>query len=173
MRIAPRFLAVVTASLASAPVSAQRPSQHGVVAQTVNETVITLEYDRPVARGRALFGELVEWDAVWTPGANRATWIDFSAPVTVQGQTLAAGRYAIWMVPHESHPWEVVFVDQWDTHHGMFPFDAEVLRIEVAPERGAHMETLAFYFPVVGPYRTTLRMHWGSTMVPLDIGVGR
>jgi DUF2911 family protein len=101
------------------PASAQRASQHGIVSQTVDETEIRLEYDRPVARGRELFGELVEWD----------------------------------------------------THHGMFPFESEVLRIEVASERGAHMETLAYYFPVVGPYEATLRMHWGPTIVPLRIGV--
>ncbi len=155
------------------PAHAQRASQHGVVAQTVNETDIKLEYDRPVARGRELFGELIEWDAIWTPGANRATWIDFSAPVTVEGHEVPKGRYAMWMVPQEGQPWEVVLVDEWDTHHGMFPFDSEVLRIRVAPEEGAHMEALVFYFPVVGPYEATLRMHWGSTIVPLRIGVGR
>lgn len=52
---------------------AQQASQHGSVAQTVNRTVITLEYDRPVARGRELFGGIVDWDAIWTPGANVAT----------------------------------------------------------------------------------------------------
>jgi hypothetical protein len=35
------------------------------------------------------------------------------------------------------------------------------------------MEALAFYFPVVGPYETVLRMHWGETIVPLRIGVPR
>ncbi len=77
-------------------------SQHGIVAQTVNRTVITLGYDRPVARGRELFGALVEYDAIWTPGANRSTWIDFSEPVELEGHALDAGRYAIWMVPKES-----------------------------------------------------------------------
>ena len=32
------------------------------MSQTVSETIVTLEYDRPVARGRELFGELIEWD---------------------------------------------------------------------------------------------------------------
>ena len=67
------------------PASSQQASQHAVVAQTVYTTVITMEYDRPVARGRELFGALVEWDAIWTPGANRASWIDFSKPVNVEG----------------------------------------------------------------------------------------
>jgi hypothetical protein len=152
---------------------AQQASQHGSVAQTVNRTVITLEYDRPVARGRELFGGIVDWDAIWTPGANVATWIEFSESVTFEGHDLEAGRYAIWMVPHSHEPWEVVVVSEWDTHHGMFPFDAEVFRITVTPEQGAHMETLGFYFPVVGPYEATLRLHWGTTIVPLRIEVPR
>ncbi len=153
--------------------SAQQASQHGVVAQTVNETVVTLEYDRPVARGRELFGGIVEWDAIWTPGANRATWIDFSRPVKLEGHDLAAGRYAIWMVPRESEPWEVVVVGEWDTHHAIFPSEAVVFRTAVTPTAGSHLETLGFYFPVVGPYEATLALHWGTTVVPLRIEVGR
>ena len=154
------------------PASSQQASQHAVVAQTVYTTVITMEYDRPVARGRELFGALVEWDAIWTPGANRATWIDFSKPVTVEGHALRAGRYAIWMVPKDNGPWEIIVVRDWDTDHGLFPFGAEVFRTMVEPEAGSHMEVLAYYFPVVGPEEATLRFHWGSTIIPLQIEVG-
>ena len=133
-------------AMGASPAHAQQASQHGSVAQTVNRTVITLEYDRPVARGRELFGGIVDWDAIWTPGANVATWIEFSESVTFEGHDLEAG---------------------------MFPFDAEVFRTTVAPQQGAHMETLGFYFPVVGPYEATLRLHWGTTIVPLRIEVPR
>lgn len=160
--------------LMAAPLVAQpRPSQHGGVTQTVNETTITLEYDRPLARGRELFGGIVEFDAVWTPGANRATWIEFSAPVTFGGAPVPAGRYGVWTVPHDGRPWEIVLVGEWDTHHSFFPFEAEVARVQAEPETGGHMETLAFYFPVVGPYETTLHLHWGTTVLPLRIEVGR
>ena len=161
--------------IAAVPVVAcgQQASQHGVVAQTVNETVITMEYDRPVARGRELFGEIIDWDAIWTPGANVATWIEFSTPVTFEGHALEAGRYAIWMIPAATGIWEVMVVDDWDTHHSFFPFESEEFRTEIQVEQGAHMETLAFYFPVVGPNEATLRMHWGTTIVPMQIEVGR
>ena len=167
-------LAGLALALAASPLHAQpRPSQHGAVSQTVNETTITLEYDRPVARGRTLFGGIVDYGAIWTPGANRATWIELSAPVTFEGVAVEAGRYGLWMVPRDDAPWEVVLVSDWDTYHSYFSFETEVLRVRVAPEAGSHMETLAFYFPVVGPYETTLRMHWGTTVVPLRIEVGR
>ena len=147
-------------------------SQHGTVSQLVNTTTIVLEYDRPVLRGRSVFGDILDYDVVWTPGANRATWIDFSAPVKVQGQALGAGRYGVWTIPHEDAPWEVILVSEWDSHHSFFPFEAEALRVHATAEEGAHMEVLAFYFPVVGPYETTLRFHWGEVVVPLRIEVG-
>jgi len=165
-------LALVT-SLAS-PASAQpRASQHGGVMQTVNTTDITMEYDRPVLRGRSVFGDILDYEVVWTPGANRATWIEFSEPVKVQGVALAAGRYGIWSIPHENEPWELVFVSDWDTHHSFFPAETEVARVRARAEAGAHMEVLAWYFPVVGPYEATLRFHWGETVVPLIIEVGQ
>ena len=167
------LMAAVAVVVGARPGLAQQASQHGVVSQTVNQTIVTLEYDRPVARGRELFGELIEWDAIWTPGANRATWIDFSQPVKLEGHDLPAGRYAIWMVPKESEPWEVVVVSEWDTHHAIFPFEAVVFRTDVMPETSSHLETLGFYFPVVGPYEAMLSLHWGTTVIPLRIEVGQ
>ena len=35
------------------------------------------------------------------------------------------------------------------------------------------METLAFYFPVVGEYEAILRQHWGTTVLPLRSEVPR
>ena len=174
-----RFLSAAAGSAAAlaiwaTPTVAQpRPSQHGAVTQEVNTTVITVEYDRPVLRGRSIFGELLDYDVVWTPGANRATWIDFSRPVRVEGASLPAGRYGLWTVPHEREPWEVVLVSEWDTHHSYFPFESEALRVRAAPTSGAHMEVLAFYFPVVGPYEATMHIHWGELVVPLHIEVER
>lgn len=177
-----RFFASLTAlallALAAPPAGAQelsrpRPSQHGTVSQEVARTTISLAYDRPVARGRELYGGIVDWDVVSTPGANRATWIEFSTPVTFAGAAVPAGRYGLWHVPHASGPWEIVLVRAWDTHHSFFPFESEVARVRVSPEQGAHMETLTFYFPLVSDYETVLRLHWGTTMVPLRVEVPR
>lgn len=164
---------VVLSLLPSLAAAQPQASQHGVVSQVVNTTTITLGYDRPVLRGRSVFGDILDYDAVWTPGANRATWIDLSAPVRVQGEELAAGRYGVWTIPHESGPWDWIFVREWDTHHSFFPVESEALRVQAAPTSSSHMEVLAFYFPVVGPYETTLRFHWGEVAVPLQIEVGQ
>ena len=77
------------------------------------------------------------------------------------------------MVPKESEPWEVVVVSEWDTHHAIFPSETVVFRTGVMPETSSHLETLGFYFPVVGPYEAMLALHWGTTVIPLRIEVGQ
>jgi len=148
-------------------------SQHGTVSQRVGVTDISITYNRPVARGRRLFGRggggIVRWQQVWHPGADSATTIQFSRDVLVQGRQLAAGRYTLWAIP-DSARWTVIFSRAVDVFHRPYPGESlDVLRVTATPEQGSHMEVLAYYFPVVGPDSTILRLHWGTTIVPLHI----
>ena len=146
-------------------------SQHGTVTQRVGSTDIAISYNRPVARGRELFGTLVRWAHIWHPGADSATTISFSKAVTVDGQALAAGRYSLWTIPEEPpKPWTVIFnrgVGGWHTNYPGESQDA--LRISVTPETGTHMETLTYYFPMVDADSALLRLQWGTVVVPLKI----
>lgn len=151
---------------------AVRASQAGLVSQTVGTTEITVTYSRPVARGRELFGALIPWGRAWNPGANEATTVEFSGPVRVDGRPLEAGRYSVWAVPGQER-WTVMLSRRWDVPHAPYPGEEhDALRVEIEPRSGSHMETLAFYFPVVGPRSTTMALHWGTTVVELPIEVG-
>src|SRR3954447_22429090 len=104
-------LLLLLALLAQAPSSAApgvKPSQHGSVSQQVAGTTIAIEYDRPVARGRTLFGALVPYDRVWCPGANDCTTVMVSTDVKVNGQTLPAGTYTLWAKPGPDK-WQLIF----------------------------------------------------------------
>ena len=157
----------------SSPASAQRKaSELGSVSQTVDGTTMKIEYSRPVARGRDLFGKLVRWGNTWTPGANWATTFEVDKDVTINGNFLPKGKYAVWMIPRESEDWTVIFHRKTRAFHVERPKqDDEQLRFTAKPEQGAHMETLMWYFPVVGPDGATLRMHWGTTQVPMQVSV--
>ena len=85
-----------------------KPSQHGTVSQRIAGTTITIEYNRPVARGRELFGKLVPYGRVWCPCADDATTIEVSTAVKVDGHDLPAGRYSIWTEPGPER-WMVMF----------------------------------------------------------------
>ena len=49
--------------------------------------------------------------------------------------------------------------------------DQDLLTLEVTPRAGTHMETLAFYFPVVNGKHAELALQWGTVVVPLSIDV--
>ena len=162
----------ISVALAAAVLLQQVPrSQHGSVTQRVGSTDISVTYNRPVARGRELFGGIVRRGRVWHPGADSATTISFSHDVSIEGHDLAAGRYTLWAIPAESpQPWTVIFSRALNVWHTPYPGESsDVLRVTVVPEQGAHMEALAYYFPVVTPDSAQLRLHWGTTIVPVWI----
>jgi hypothetical protein len=177
--VVPTRLASLTILLATAlpplPAEAQevskiKPSQHGSVSQRIADTTITIEYNRPVARGRELFGALVPYGKVWCPCADDATTIELTTAVKIDGQELAAGKYSVWTVPN-AEKWTVIFNRRAATWHTRYPEGQDALRLEVVPRTGPHMETLAFYFPVVEGKKAGLVLHWGTTVVPLTIDV--
>jgi len=136
----PKHLMLACLALAIAPnqsVAQGYPfSQRGTVSQMVAFTNISIEYGRPVARGRALFGALVPWDSVWHPGADSATRIRFSRDVVIEGHPLRAGEYSLWLIPREHAPWTVIFSRAAHVFHKPYPGDGrDVLRVDVTPER--------------------------------------
>jgi hypothetical protein len=145
-------------------------SQHGSVSQQIAGTLITIEYDRPVARGRDLFGALVSWGKIWSPSANSAAVVTVSTDVRVNGEALAAGTYTLWTEPGPER-WIVSFNRVHPAFHLKYPAGEDVLRVEAVPREGAHMETLAFYFPVADDRRGELVLHWGRVVVPLRLDV--
>ncbi len=145
-------------------------SQRASVSQSVAFTTIGITYGRPSARGRALFGALVPWDSIWHPGADSATRITFNHDIAVEGKLLPAGAYSIWIVPREHAPWTVIFSSKSRAFHKPYPGgNLDVLRIEVAPEVASAVETLSLYFPEVLRDEAVLRIHWGTTAIPIRI----
>ena len=90
-----------------------KPSQSGSVWQEIANTSISITYDRPVARGRELFGGIVPFGEIWNPGANDATAIEFSRDVTINGNVLAAGKYSLWAIP-DPNRWPIIFNSEAD-----------------------------------------------------------
>ncbi len=145
-----------------------KKSQKGTISQLVAQTEITITYFRPVARGRELFGDLVKFDEVWQPGANDATVFEIDKDIKVEGQLLDAGKYNLWAIPGRTE-WTFIFSNKSDAWHTEYPKGQDALRVKVNSIQGSHMETLAYYFPLVEGKEATLHFHWGETIVPLRI----
>ena len=141
--------------------------------QTVDGRVLTMEWARPRARARdPLFGGVVHWDEVWTPGANDATVLEVSRDVRIDGHEVPAGRWSVWLVVREEEPWEMVLDPRDDLWHTVHPGPTDdQIRFPVEPDRGDHVEALLWYVPTVRRDGATLVMAWGTTRVAFDVEV--
>lgn len=175
-RWASRALALTVLAAVSTPILGLAQgfpaSQRGRVEQTIAFTDVAVAYGRPVARGRVLFGDsaLVKWGNIWHPGADSATRIRFSRDVLLEGREVKAGEYSVWLIPRSSGQWTFILNRAAHVFHQPYPGEgSDALRLEIAPERGAHMETLAFYFPVVLRDEAVMRVHWGELILPIRV----
>lgn len=172
-----RSLAAVSALLVltwitpSEAVGQIRASEAASVSQTIDGTTIALEYSRPVARGRTLFGEVVPWNITWTPGANWATTLEVNKDIRLNGVDVAAGKYSVWMIPREG-PWTLTLNPDAKLFHFQKPDSTgEQIHVQVQPETGPHTEMLTWSFPALAGDGAVLRMQWGTTAVPVNVVV--
>src|SRR5947209_1887556 len=70
------LLHVRSADAQSAVLTLPDLSQHARVAQRIGLTDITVDYHRPLAAGRKIFGGLEPYGEVWRAGANYNTTIE-------------------------------------------------------------------------------------------------
>ena len=74
-------------------------SPRDTVRATIGGADVTVDYGRPFRRGRTLVGDLLPYDQVWRTGANAATQLSTSAPITLAGVPLHPGTYTLWTLP--------------------------------------------------------------------------
>jgi Protein of unknown function (DUF2911). len=167
-----RFALIAAGLVASTPLSscAQdiRKSQLASVSQMVGTARIEIVYRRPVARGRKLFGFLVPYGDLWSPSADSAAVFSTTKDLVIAGGKLPAGKYSVWAIPDKAS-WTIVFSSATPAFHLRYTEGKDVLRVKATPRTGDHMETLAFYFPMVDGDSAELDLHWGKTIVPMSI----
>ena len=99
---------IMTSAIGFSQVQTPAASPLGKVSQTVGLTEVTVEYSRPSAKGRNIFGNLVPFGKVWRTGANKNSIVKFGHDVVISGQKVAKGEYAIFVNP-KPDAWEVYF----------------------------------------------------------------
>ena len=146
-------------------------SQHARLTQRIGLTDITIDYHRPLARGRKIFGGLQPYGDVWRAGANFNTIVEFSDPVTIEGQPLAKGTYGLHFIPGPSS-WIAIFSKN-STSWGSFTYDQkeDALRVTVVPRAIDMQEVLDYRFDDPTVNSCVMYMRWERAAVPIKIGV--
>ncbi len=147
-------------------------SQHQVLTQSIGWVEVEVEYRRPVARGRELFGALVPYDEPWTPAADSAAVVRFSDDVWLDGEAVPAGSYSLWLIPRAApRAWTVILSSAARVFHAPYPEGRDVVRFEAMPGEATHVETLQLGFPVVEGPEALLQLQWGTVTLPMTIRV--
>lgn len=174
-----RGLAALALLACTAGLNAQTPrinfpaaSPAASLTQRVGLTDVQINYNRPGAKGRKVFGGLVAYDHVWRTGANTATKVSFSTPVKLNGTEIPAGTYELFTIPGVNE-WTVIIhknMSQW----GAYSYDAknDVARIRAKPRTLADpVETLIIGLNDIRDESATLYIAWEKTLVPVALTV--
>jgi Protein of unknown function (DUF2911)/Tetratricopeptide repeat len=155
----------------SAVLNIPRQSQHAVLTQRIGITDITVNYHRPLANNRTIWGKVVPYGQVWRAGANENTIITFADPVTIEGKPLDKGTYGLHMIPNEDH-WTVIFSKMSDAW-GSFTYDQkeDALRVDVKPQTTDMHDALTYDFDDLKADSAVLTLRWEKVAVPVKIGV--
>lgn len=165
------FCQAQTATSETLMLDLPRQSQHALVTQRIGITDITINYHRPLANGRQIWGKIAPYGQVWRAGANENTTIAFGDPVTIDGQPLDKGTYGLHMIPGENQ-WTVIFSKN-STAWGSFSYKQEedALRVNVKPQTAETHDALTYDFDELKPDSTVVTMRWDKVAVPFKVGV--
>ena len=146
-------------------------SQLAVTKQRIGLTDIKITYHRPLVNGRKIWGGLVPFGEPWRAGANENTTIDFSDPVTVEGQALPKGTYGLHMIP-TADTWTIIF-SKMSTAWGSYTYKQEedALRVTVKPRPTEMEEALEYEFEDLKADSATITLKWEKLAVPFKVAV--
>ncbi|HEX5025034.1 MAG TPA: DUF2911 domain-containing protein [Agriterribacter sp.] len=92
---------------------------------------IKIIYSRPQKKNRKVFGELVEYGAVWRLGANEATELNLFKDLRIANTKIKKGRYTMYAIPFKDK-WTIIINKDNDVW-GSFAYDEkkDIVRTDV------------------------------------------
>lgn len=154
-----------------AQVKTPQPSPSATVKQTIGLSEVSVEYSRPSANERKVFGNLVPMNQVWRTGANGSTDITFANEASFNGIKVLAGKYALYTIP-SANEWEIVLykdTEQWGAPKEL-KAEEIVAKTKVKAEKNPlFVETFSIGFNDLKTDRANLILSWENTMVKVPI----
>jgi hypothetical protein len=131
---------------------------------------VTVTYSRPNTKGRKIFGTLEPYGKVWRTGANNATVVSFSDEVSIEGNKVPAGDYALFTIP-DAKEWTIILnktTKQWGAYD--YKQADDFLRFKVKPVKTAVLtETFTIDFADVKATTAEMHLRWENTNVILHL----
>jgi hypothetical protein len=176
--------------LSEIPTPPNGNNEKAEVSQWIGLVKVTISYHSPSLHGGGgadrtghIWGDVVHYGFVdegfgptkaapWRAGANETTTISFSHDVKVEGKTLKAGTYGLFLDVEKEGPWQWIFSTN-NAGWGSFQYDPkeDVLRVPATPVSAPHTEFLTFGFDERKPDSTAAFLQWEDKRVSFRIGV--
>lgn len=164
-------IAVMTTTSVNAQLKTPAPSPLQTLKQAFALSDITIEYSRPSAKGRVVYGDVVPFGKVWRTGANSSTKITFGEDVKVEGMDLKAGTYALYSVPNKDS-WDLMFYKDLTLGGDVANYkkENEVLKITVKPSALTEkVETFAINVAEMTANTAAIELVWEKTRVAFKV----
>lgn len=145
-------------------------SPKGEIDQTIGLTEVEIEYSRPSRRDREIFGDLLPYGEVWRTGANARATIEFEDPISINGNKIEPGKYAILTVPEEK---AMLFMLNSDTESwgaNNYTGENNVLELKLKYDEVCELtETFTMGFENFRDSTASLFLKWEKTKIHVDI----
>lgn len=142
--------------------------------QDVGLTKITVLYSRPGAKGRKVIGGLVPFGRIWRVGANESTKFTTDTDLTIMGNFLPKGTYALYAFPYEDY-WEVIFhknTEHWGDGRAAYDAAEDAFRIRIKPQQiPYYQENFLITFDEINHNAINMLWIWEHTLIKIPITV--
>lgn len=147
------------------------PSPLQTIKQAFALSEITIEYSRPSAKGRVVYGDVVPYGQIWRTGANGATTITFGEDVTFGGQPVTAGTYALYSIPGKDS-WDLMLYSDLKLGGNVTEYnkEKEVKRISLKPSKvNDRVETFTIGFNDITATTVNIDLTWENTKISIPV----
>ena len=131
---------------------------------------ITVEYSRPSAKGRVVFGDVVPFGSIWRTGANSSSKITFGEDVKINNTEIKSGKYGLLTIPGATE-WTIILTkDLTVTNAQAYKQENDVLKFSVKPETLPYFtETFEIEIANVKTNQVDIELIWEKTSVSFTI----
>ncbi len=160
-----------TQALFSQALKTPTPSPMQTLKQGFALTDISIEYYRPSAKGRTVFGDVVPFGKIWRTGANGATKMTFGENVKIQGKDVPAGTYAIYTIPNKDN-WEVLIYKDLKLGGNVNDYkqENELIRFTVpVVNMNDHVETFTVNVANIQASSCAIELTWEKTKISFNV----
>lgn len=167
-KISTLFLSLICAATLAQGIKTPAPSPGQTIKQDFALSSIEVNYSRPAAKGRKIFGELVPFGKVWRTGANTPTIVTFGEDVKVSGMPLKAGKYALVTIPNKDS-WDVMFCTP-ETSSSNYKKESEVARFTAKTmNMPMNVENFMILFGAQTANSVNMSIVWENTEIEFPI----